>query len=406
MNMNEQEKKKTWVVGVSGGADSMALLKMCHSANIKVIVAHMNYQKRASANRDMEGVRAFCQSHHIPIEIRFQKEECTENFQAFARKQRYLFYHDVILKYQAEGVLVAHHMDDHIETYLMQRQRESIPSYYGIQRKVELYGCVVLRPLLSYTKAQLVQYCDEHKVTYYEDESNFSDDYTRNRIRHDQIDHMDALDKRTYCEQIDQENKKTKEKEIRNSEILRNWNHKSEGIAQLDFETFESFIQYWIFLKCNIHISKKECNTIYELLRSKANNWTRRIDNRYDMHMDYGVLSITKHIQSGFIYQYETLLYEKCEYFELAKQGSSTEAVTLYEEDFPITIRNVQAGDEIAMRFGTKRLNRWFIDRKIPVKKRKLWPVVVNASNKIILVPKLGCDISHFSNNPNLFVIK
>lgn len=406
MNMNEQEKRKTWVIGVSGGADSMALLNMCHSANMHVIVAHMNYQKRASANRDMEGVRAFCQCHNIPIEIRFQEEECQENFQAFARKQRYAFYHDIIVKYKASGVLVAHQMDDHIETYLMQKQRDSIPSCYGISRYIKIYGCQVVRPLLSYTKAQLEQYCDEHKVPYYHDESNFSDDYTRNRIRHEYIDHMDAHEKAQYCERIIQENEHLKVKEMKNIQILQDWQNKCEVVKSLDFDEFESFIQYWIFTMCKIHISKKECNTIYDLLQSNANKWTRRMDNAYDIYKYDEKLSIIEHDIDSYMYTYDAIRYEETPYFRLEKQGSSTEAVTLHENDFPITIRNVKKGDEITMRFGTKKLNRWFIDRKIPVMERKTWPVIVNASNKIILVPKLGCDISHFSNNPNLFVIK
>jgi len=78
----------------------------------------------------------------------------------------------------------------------------------------------------------------------------------------------------------------------------------------------------------------------------------------------------------------------------------------LQEDDFPITIRNAQAGDVIQLRFGRKKLNRWFIDRKIPKKERKIWPVVTNKDGIVILVPKIGCDIAHFSNNPTLFVLK
>ena len=80
--------------------------------------------------------------------------------------------------------------------------------------------------------------------------------------------------------------------------------------------------------------------------------------------------------------------------------------MTLHEDDFPITIRNVEEHDVIELRFGNKKINRWFIDRKIPKKERKIWPVVVNAKGNVILVPKIGCDIAHFSNNPTIFVLK
>ncbi|MFR0979969.1 MAG: tRNA lysidine(34) synthetase TilS, partial [Holdemania filiformis] len=48
----------------------------------------------------------------------------------------------------------------------------------------------------------------------------------------------------------------------------------------------------------------------------------------------------------------------------------------------------------------------WFIDRKIPPDQRRRWPVVVNCRGEIILVPKIGCNVAHYSNNPTCFVIK
>ncbi|MFQ7538911.1 MAG: tRNA lysidine(34) synthetase TilS, partial [Clostridium sp.] len=111
-------------------------------------------------------------------------------------------------------------------------------------------------------------------------------------------------------------------------------------------------------------------------------------------------------VEVSYSYQYEKPVFEKTPYFETASQGMRVDAVTLQEEDWPITIRNAQPQDAIQLRFGVKKLNRWFIDRKIPKKERKLWPVVVNAAGNVILVPKIGCDIAHFSNNPTLFVLK
>ena len=75
-------------------------------------------------------------------------------------------------------------------------------------------------------------------------------------------------------------------------------------------------------------------------------------------------------------------------------------------DDFPITVRSVQPGDAIQLRFGTKKIHRWFIDRHIPLQERLLWPVMVNAQGKVIFVPKIGCDVAHFSNNPNLFMVQ
>lgn len=58
------------------------------------------------------------------------------------------------------------------------------------------------------------------------------------------------------------------------------------------------------------------------------------------------------------------------------------------------------------MKYGRKKLSRFFIDRKIPKHMRSLWPIVENVDGEIILVAELGCNLSHFSNNPSVFVVK
>lgn len=406
MKISEEQKKQKWILGVSGGADSMALLAMCVERHMDVIVAHMNYQKRDTANRDMEGVRAFCAQHDVPCICRLQDKPCVGNFQAFARKERYDFYRELIKQYEAVGVMVAHQLDDHLETYLMQKQRGSMPMTYGISETAYIYGCYVLRPLLSYTKAQLEAYCDEHHVPHYLDESNLSDDYTRNRIRHQIIEPMTYEEKLVLRDEIVQANKKLKHMQEEADAFLKNWQNDVSSLCSLEQKKFTMVLQRWLFPLLYMHLSQKECDMVYKLLHTKANNWTRTITSAYDMRMEYGKLSMIKKDEDGYHYTYEHLCYEQTPYFTCAITGSSVEAVTLYPDDFPIVIRNAQPGDAITLRFGTKKLNRWFIDRKISQEDRKKWPVVVNAAGKIVLVPKIGCDISHFSNNPNLFVIK
>ena len=106
------------------------------------------------------------------------------NFQNWAREVRYQFFYEVMMKHQCDGVVIAHHEDDVIETYLFQKQRKMIPECFGIAEKTEIQGCPIFRPLLQMTKKNLIEYCDEHQVPYGHDETNDSDLYTRNRIRH------------------------------------------------------------------------------------------------------------------------------------------------------------------------------------------------------------------------------
>ena len=80
-------------------------------------------------------------------------------------------------------------------------------------------------------------------------------------------------------------------------------------------------------------------------------------------------------------------------------------ALSLKETDFPVVIRNAEMGDVISMRFGSKKVHRFFIDRHIPKWRRKQWPVVENAEGKVIFVAGLGCDVDHYTVKPDVNVL-
>lgn len=399
-------EKETYIIGVSGGPDSMALLDMCRKQGYNLVVAHMNYGKRDTADRDMKIVQDYCATFHIPCEIVRQTKPCKGNFQAFAREERYRMYKELLTKYQAKAILLAHHMDDHIETYLMAKKRGSLKTYLGIEEETVIMDCRVIRPCLMYTKQDLETYCKENAIPYGIDESNLSNDYERNRIRHSVIDAMTKEDKRKLLQTIDHENRKLKELRVNVKEFLNTWDYSMESLCLLDESFMKEVLLYWVYEECGNYLSMQEVSLLCELVRKQSNGWTRVLFKEYDMYSEYGKLVIDSKDKKQYSYTYDRTEFIKTPYFEIAPKGSSVEAVTLHEDDFPITIRNVEEHDVIELRFGNKKINRWFIDRKIPKKERKIWPVVVNAKGNVILVPKIGCDIAHFSNNPTIFVLK
>lgn len=400
------DKNRFYIIGVSGGPDSMALFDMCRKQQLHVVVAHMNYQLRDSAKRDMDIVKDYCKQYGITYEIRMQNKQCVGNFQAFARQERYAFYREVIKKYHASAVLLAHQLDDHLETYLMQKQSNRYASYFGIQYETEILGCAILRPLLSYTKEELQTYCIENHVSYGIDESNLSDHYERNRIRHNVIEHMTYVEKEELVRRIEEENKIWSTICTQADSFLSTWQQDIASLRTLDTMLLEQVLIHFIAKTCHIHLQRQEITLIRELILKKSNHWTRDLSTMYVIYSEYGKLCIDTKEDVTYTYVYTHVQYEKTPYFQVSSQGSGVEAVTLLDCDFPITIRAYEEHDEIQLRFGTKRVNRWFIDRKIPKKERRRWPVVVNAEGNVILVPKIGCDIAHFSNNPTCFVVK
>ncbi|MBQ1508706.1 MAG: tRNA lysidine(34) synthetase TilS, partial [Erysipelotrichaceae bacterium] len=190
--------KGTYLIGVSGGPDSMALFDMCLKAGNRLVCAHVNYHRRDSADRDEAIVRDYCEKHGVPF---YKLDAClTEgNFQEEARKVRYGFFTDLIRGKDLDGVLVAHHLDDHLETYLLQKEHGGLYDHFGLTARTILMGVPVIRPLLHKEKKELVRYCEDNEISYGIDESNLTDDYRRNVLRHTFVEKMTKEEKRNLA---------------------------------------------------------------------------------------------------------------------------------------------------------------------------------------------------------------
>ena len=394
------------LVAVSGGPDSMALLHQLLNQKFEIIVVHVNYNLRKSAMRDQKIVEDFCNKHQLILEVHEASPMQKGNFQAYARKVRYDFFEAMGLKYEVEDVYLAHHLDDHLETYLMQKMRDSTPFYYGIQAESEYGNLRLIRPLLDVSKENLIRYCEHHRIEYGIDESNFENTYERNRIRNTILKGMSKEDKlklKQECEAANEQ--RVKEHAIIAAHVIafkRSMNI-SDLVQYADSEIINVLRMF--LLEYDLHsVSHVEYQNILNFLRAQGNG-EYKLSDKLLLSKAYGKLDVVLKAYK-YAYVYHDLQFETTPYFKTMRSGKSVDAVTLSADDFPITIRNYEAGDKIKLRFGSKSVNRYFIDRKIPVYQRKVWPIVTNRNGEIILVPGLGCNVTHYSNNPTVFVVK
>lgn len=380
----------------------MALLDLAYLAGLDLFVAHVNYHKRTTADRDQQIVERYCQKRNIQYQTLHPIYSGHGNFQSWAREVRYAFFHRLQKEQAAICVLVAHHLDDLLETYLMQKQRGSIPFTWGISESVEIEGSLIVRPLLNMDKLQLMAYCESNQIDYGIDESNLSDRYQRNRIRHQCIETMSYKEKEALLRKIQLENQALqKQREALEKQL-------QGGLTMpvlLQAEEPEALLQYWIKDCAKIQLSKKAAANLLKQLK-RERNLEIPLSDYVKLSKMYHQLEITARKDVSYCYVLDRIEMLSTPYFSIQNSGKSVEAVTLGAEDFPITIRNAQKADAIALRFGTKKVFRWFIDRKIPREVRKSWPVVVNCHGEIVLVPGIGCDVKHYSNNPTCFVVK
>ena len=404
----DQLAEKKWIIGVSGGPDSMALLDLCRRHQVAVVCAHVNYHHRPTADRDQQLVEDYCHTHAIPFSSRSPIQEASGNFQAWARDVRYAFFAELAKAEGAAGVLIAHHLDDFLETALLQQESGRQSEVLGIREEGRVMGVQVVRPLLNRTKQQLQDYCDRHHIPYGIDESNLSDDYRRNQLRHHQLAELSEAQKRSAVQKLKRRNRN---RQKRRDAVKAKLNPANQIISQEIFLTLNEaeqriFLRMWMQEQGASVPSEAFLIELTKALKQKQGNFNLTFSKDRRFQLAYGFFSLDFTEEVSYCYVLDKIELFATPYFKVAMQGETTEAVTLAEEDFPITIRSPQPQDAIQLRFGTKRLNRWFIDRKIPPDQRRSWPVVVNCRGEIVLVPKIGCNVAHYSNNPTCFVIK
>ena len=383
------------VVACSGGPDSMALLDQLNKQGKDIVVAHVNYKHRDTADRDENIVKEYCEKYDIPVRILYPVHE-KGNFQAWARDVRYAFFEEVADEFDTKLLYVAHQMDDVIETYLFQKNRNMICDWYGLKEKSVRHGYQIVRPLLNFTKSELQQYCNDNGVSFGIDESNLTNHYTRNVIRHTQIEKMDRKEKEEWILKIQSENDFWQIKREGMEEFFKNWNKNVDAL--LNQEDAWLYLDSFLFQSLGHHFSRKYMEELCAQLKGNVlieieNHLLERHNNKlYFMPSPKDVY-----------YTLNELEYKDYKEYSIMNQGQTIESFSVEASDFPLVVRRVKVNDVISMRFGNKNVHRFFVDRKICKIYRKYWLVVENNAGKVIFVPGLGCDVEHYSQNQQFY---
>lgn len=171
-----------FLLAISGGPDSMVLLNKYRKH--KIIVAHVNYHARSDSDIDEKLVKDFCQTYNIKFEVLNVKSKPTKNFQSWARDIRYTFFKKIYDSNNCDKLITAHHIDDFLETAIMQQESGRTPKQFGMPLKSNVYNMNIYRPFIDlYWKHELLQYLKKKNINYAIDSSNGKPIYTRNKIR-------------------------------------------------------------------------------------------------------------------------------------------------------------------------------------------------------------------------------
>lgn len=238
-------KESRHIVACSGGVDSMVLLHLLKKSNFTVEAAHVNYHFRdKDSDLDQALVEEFCTQNNIPFHLHDSQLkdqlESGGNLQSLAREERYTFFHKLRGNDSNTFIHLAHHLDDQIETFYLNLARQA--GVMGLASMLDLKGAII-RPLLNFSKKEIIDYASQHSIEWREDISNQSLKYSRNKLRNEIIpflkEQLPELEESvlTLVHQF-------QKKQIELSHIIQPITQAIQTTSELDFNTWNTLDEY------------------------------------------------------------------------------------------------------------------------------------------------------------------
>ncbi len=383
-------QKASLLVACSGGVDSMVLTHLCVKSGFKIILVHCNFNLRGKeSDEDEQFVRRLANQLKVEVLVKsFDTKHYTQNhkgsIQMAARTLRYEWFAQLAAERKIDYILTAHHLDDSLETFLINLSRGTgIDGLSGIPAQNDK----IVRPLISFSRAEILQYAKNENFSWREDSSNTESKYLRNKIRLEITPKLKELQPaflknfkqtQTYLAQT-------------NSLVQNHTDHIKEnlfkeknGVISIDIEALSALkpqkaYLYQLFKEYGF----KEWDDVSGLLTAMSGKEIHSTTHRLVKDRTDLILS-TKETKSR-----QTFLIEKdelnatipipltIEEVEIMEKGAPN-VVFLDKEklNYPLILRNWQKGDYFypsGMK-GKKKLSKFFKDEKVDVlSKEKQW---------------------------------
>lgn len=417
------------VVGLSGGPDSMALLSLLLDIRkhlpLSIVAAHVNHNVRKESGKEKKFVEEFCLKHGVLFESMTISSYGDDNFHNEARNIRYQFFEAIVHKYQAAYLMTAHHGDDLIETILMRIVRGStLKGYSGFQEEVEMKDYKIVRPLLPFTKEDILRYNKIHRVPYVVDRSNFKPKYTRNRYRKVILPFLKKEDVNVhekfwkfskilseYSDYVDREAARAFQKVYHDLTLCIPKYLELEPLLQerVIYKMLEEVYQDDLML-----LGDKHVNLIRDLITSRKSNAFLYLPNNVKVVKSYEQLKIV--VETGEVASYEIEIND----YAILPNGKHLEVVPFWDQNgndvcrlsssdvtLPLYVRTRNHGDKMEMKGtnGHRKVKDIMIDAKVPLEERELWPVVVDSKGVIVWLPGLKKSKFNLSKNENCDII-
>ncbi|MCO6565241.1 MAG: tRNA lysidine(34) synthetase TilS [Apibacter sp.] len=397
-SLNNFTIEKKYLLAVSGGVDSMVLLHLLYNSPYRFSVVHCNFQLRGEdSNLDEKMVSKYCNDHEIELFVKsfdtLQIKKNRESIEMVARNLRYSYFRELIKGYHFDYLITAHHLNDNVETFFINLLRGSgIKGLSGMQMDT---NCI-LRPLLPFTRKEIIKFARENAIFWREDASNHTLEYLRNKIRHKIIpelidispDFLHQVEKSMSILHETQTFLESKVHELqKKAEVF-----VEEGIKAYSLEKLlqADFILSYHLLSGYGFTNKKDCINI---LTSK----TGRIfeSQGYKAWVDRGKLLVTDRKNSKIsninllIHSVPFVLKQPFEFTCYVVEGDKPmdgESVDFEKIEFPLILRNWKEGDFFypINGLGKKKVSKYLKDHKVSNYQKEKVFVLCNNSGEII----------------------
>jgi tRNA(Ile)-lysidine synthase len=421
---------------ISGGIDSVVLAELCHQAGLLFGIAHCNFQLRGEESEGDEAfVRKLAQKYNVAFHTqRFETKAFSQqnglSTQMAARELRYKWFEKIRQEYNYNYILTAHHQDDLLETVLLNLTRGTgLAGLHGILPK----NGFLVRPLLFATRDRITHFLQQMQLTWREDSSNQTNDYLRNRLRHEVIPILQGMNPKVAVavselaervratEEIVAESMLLAAKEVIFEENDSTWisydklkqhsaplERLSHWLAKYDFTYYQTKV---IWESRNGQAGKQFFSTTHTLIADR-NHWIITPTKREQLH-EFRLESEEGEIN----YPNGLLKWEVINAVENVIAETNLNEIFLDADalSFPLALRLWQKGDwfcPLGMKGKRKKISDFLIDNKVPRNlKEKVY--ILETEGKIAWVVSFRPDdrfkvnektkkYIKFSNNTNI----
>lgn len=400
---------KPFIIATSGGVDSVVLAYLCANLNYDFALAHCNFKLRAAeSEKDARFVEDLAISFNRQFFIKeFETEtlaeEQKESIQVTARNLRYDWFRELIETTSYEYLLTAHHLNDSLETFIINLSRSTgIKGLTGIPSQ----NNYIRRPLLKFSKEEIKSFAAEHNIKWREDQSNDTTKYLRNKIRHQVIPELMDLTP-NFIKNFESSLHKLQDSEL----LLEDYTHllfktlvsKKEDHYEIDIKKLKSFPnQKAILYQLLESFGFTEWDDVYHLLEAQTGKQVK--SSTHLLVKDRKKLVLSPILSESFrAFEIDKDLINvdlgdfKLEFKEVEKLGDFNSNVAYLDKSklkYPLSLRSVQNGDyfyPFGMN-GKKKLSDFLKDEKISPHLKSSQLLLCNGNADILWVLSLRTD--------------